>query len=47
MSRRSHGGKYCVAGGPGGMSCTNGQYTEEVSIYHFPDQNKDKDLCLK
>ena len=46
-SRRSGGGKYCVAGGPGGVSCTNGQYTEGVSIHHFPDQNKDKDLHLK
>ena len=46
-SRRSGGGKYCVAGGPGGVSCTNGQYTEGVSIHHFPDQNKDKDLYLK
>ena len=42
-SRRSGGGKYCVAG----VSCTNGQYTDGVSIHHFPDQNKDKDLYLK
>ena len=46
-SRRSGGAKYCVAGGPGGVSCTNGQYTEGVSIHRFPDQNKDKDLYLK
>ena len=46
-SRRSRGGKYCVAGGHGSVSCTNGQYMEGVSIHHFPDQNKDKDLCLK
>ena len=43
-SRRSGGGKYCVAGGPGSVSCTNGQHMEGVSIHHFPDQNKDKDL---
>ena len=41
-SRRSGG-----AGGPDGVSCTNGQYTEGVSIQHFPDYNKDKDLYLK
>ena len=46
-SRRSGGGKYCVAGGPGSVSYTNGQYMEGVSIHHFPDQNKDKDLYLK
>ena len=46
-SRRSGGEKYCVAGGPGSVSCTNGHYMEGVSIHHFPDQNKDKDLCLK
>ena len=46
-SRRSSGRKYCVAGGPGGVSCINSQYTEGVSIHHFPDQNKDKYLYLK
>ena len=35
-----HGGKYCVAGGPGGISCTNRQYTEGVSIHNFPDPKK-------
>ena len=46
-SRRNGGGKYCLAGGPGIVSCTNGQHMEGVSIHHFPDQNKDKDLYLK
>ena len=46
-SRRSGGGKYCVAGGPGSVSCTNDQYMEGVSIHHFPDQNKNKGLYLK
>ena len=45
--RHGGGGKYCVACGPGGVSCTNGQFTAGVSIHHFPDQNKNKDLYLK
>ena len=35
-----HGGKYCVAGDPRGISCTNRQYTEVVSIHNFPDPKK-------
>ena len=33
-------GKRCVAGGPGGVSCGNSQYTLGKSIHHFPDKNK-------
>ena len=39
--RRPHGGKYCVAGGPNNVSCTNGQHTEGVSIHTFPNANKE------
>ena len=35
------GGKYCVAGGPNNVSCTNGQHTKEVSIHHFPNATKE------
>ena len=35
-----HCGKYGVAGGPGGISCTNRPYTEGVSIHSFPDPKK-------
>ena len=29
-------GKYCVAGGPGNVSCTNNSRTEGVSMHMFP-----------
>ncbi|CAB4033320.1 THAP domain-containing 2-like, partial [Paramuricea clavata] len=35
------GGKYCVAGKPNNVSCTNGQHTKEVSIHHFPNATKE------
>ena len=35
--RRSGGGKFCVAGGPGQVSCTNSQFTEGISVHSFPD----------
>ena len=31
-----HGGKYCVAGGPNGISCSNNQFTQNVSMHKFP-----------
>ena len=37
-----HGSKYSVAGGPGGISCTNRQNTQGVSIHNFPDPKKPK-----
>ena len=39
--RRSKGGKYCVAGGPNYVSCTNSQHTEGVSIHRFPNAKKE------
>ena len=29
-------GKYCVAGGPGNVSCTNNSKTEGISMHMFP-----------
>ena len=29
-------GRMCVAGGPGGISCTNYQNTEGVQLHNFP-----------
>mgnify|MGYP002803925745 CR=1 FL=1 len=36
MKVSRHGGKYCVAGGPNGVSCTNSQFTPNVSMHKFP-----------
>ena len=32
-------GKYCVAGGPGNISCTNNSKTEGVSIHIIPRED--------
>ena len=36
---KSGGGRSCVAGGPGEVSCTNSQFTEGTSIHKFPDSD--------
>jgi hypothetical protein len=41
------GGKYCVAGGPNNVSCTNGQHTKEHSIHHFPNATKEPERHAK
>ena len=33
---RKRGGRYCVAGGPNNVRCTNTSYTEGVSMHVFP-----------
>ena len=33
---RKRGGRYCVAGGPNKVSCTNCSYTEGISMHIFP-----------
>ena len=38
---KRRGGRYCVAGFPNGISCTNGQHTEKKSIHTFPHKEKD------
>ena len=40
-SETRHGGKYCVAGVPNNTSCTNGQFTEGISLHVFPNVNKE------
>ena len=34
------GGNQCVAGAPGGKSCTNGSYTKGISMHAFPRQKQ-------
>ena len=41
------GGKYCVAGGPNNISCTNSQHTEGVSIHRFPNAKKEPERHAK
>ena len=36
-----HGRRSCVAGGPGGVSCTNTRYTQGISLHVFPSDEKD------
>ena len=38
---RSHGGKFCVAGGSHQASCTNSQFTKDISMHNFPSEDKD------
>ena len=40
--KKRKSGKFCVAGGPGLVSCKNTTYTEGVSMHLFP-----KDLALR
>ena len=32
-------GKYCVAGGPGNVSCKNNSKTEGISMHRFPSHS--------
>ena len=34
--KKGSSGKYCVAGGPGNVSCTNNSKTEGISMHMFP-----------
>ena len=42
-----HGGKACVAGAPGEISCTNNSYTPNVSMHIFPKNEKIRDQWVK
>ena len=37
---KHRGGSYCVADGPGNISCTNGAYTEGISMHKFPSEKR-------
>ena len=37
---KHRGGSYCVAGDPGNISCTNGAYTEGISMHKFPSEKR-------
>ena len=39
-SMAKRGGKFCVAGGPGQISCTNNSYTPGISMHVFPKNDK-------
>ena len=41
-SCKRRGGRYCVAGLPNGIRCTNGQHTERKSVHTFPFKEKDR-----
>lgn len=40
--RSSKNGRSCVAGTYEGTSCTNTQFTEDVSFHYFPDKTSDQ-----
>ena len=40
--KKRKSGKFCVAGGPGLVSCKNTTYTEGISMHLFP-----KDLTIR
>ena len=40
-------GKYCVAGGPGNISCTNNSKTEGVSIHILPREDAIRDEWVR
>ena len=40
------GGKYCAAGGPSGVSCNNGQFTEGISMHKFPSEKNPRQRKL-
>lgn len=39
---RKKGGKYCVAGGPKEVSCTNSQFTPGISMHVFPSLSNEE-----
>ena len=39
--KTKHRGRSCVAGGPGGVSCTNTQYIQGISLHVLPSAEKD------
>ena len=40
-------GRYCVAGGPHGVSCKNSQSTEGISMHRFPKVKNDRTAADK
>lgn len=40
--KRESLGKYCVAGGPGNVSCKNNSKTEGVSMHRFPSDDSSR-----
>ena len=40
-------GKYCVAGGPGNVSCTNNCKTEGISMHMFPREDAIRDKWVR
>ena len=40
-------GKYCVAGGPGNVSCTNNLKTEGISMHMFPHDDTIREKWIR
>lgn len=40
-------GKYCVAGGPGNVSCTNNSKTEGISMHMFPRDDATREKWVR
>ena len=40
-------GKYCVAGGPGNVSCTNNSRTEGISMHMFPHDDATREKWVR
>lgn len=40
-------GKYCVAGGPGNVSCTNNSKTKGISMHMFPRDDSIRDKWVR
>ena len=47
VRRDQKGGKYCVYGGPGLLSCTNTYHVEGISMHKFPDNEGQRKLWVK
>ena len=45
--KRRRGGRYCVAGGPNGVTCNNSQFTEGISMHAFPSGENQERECVR
>ena len=45
--KKKSSGKYCVAGGPGNVSCTNNSRTEAISMHMFPPDDVTREKWVR
>ena len=45
--RKRSSGKYCVAGGPGNVSCRNNSKTEGIAMHMFPQEDVIRDKWVR